>query len=100
MTVFESKLVSISVTLVYHSCQPYIAKLYWKTPLGFDYYCQRKTIFYNSSALIQMKAQICEVKKPIALVKEHSSYASYANRMCILGLTSENSSCRMRKSFT
>ena len=40
-------LVSISLTLGYHSCQPHIAKLYQKTQLV-------------SSALIQVEAQIYE----------------------------------------
>ena len=52
--------VSISVTLGYHSCQPHIAKLYWKTLLVFNYYSRQKTIFYHFSALIQVEAQISE----------------------------------------
>ena len=41
--------VRISVALGYRSCQPHIAKLYRKTPLGFNYY----SLHYHSSALIQ-----------------------------------------------
>ena len=52
--------VSISVTLGYRSCQPHIAKLYRKTPLVFNCYCRQNTKFYNSSALIQVEAQISE----------------------------------------
>ena len=53
--------VSISVALGYHSCQTYIAKQYRKTPLVFYYYCRQKTIFYYSSALIQVvEAHISE----------------------------------------
>ena len=47
--------VSISVTLGYHT-----ASLYRKTPLVFKYYCRQKTIFYHSSALIQVEAPISE----------------------------------------
>ena len=67
--------VSITVTLGYHSCYTHIAKLYRKTPLVFNYYCRQKTIFYNSSTLIQMEVQIdFRVTKPIALIKERPSY--------------------------
>ena len=41
-----------------YSCQPHIAKLYRRTPLIFSYYCRPKTILYNSSALIQVEAQL------------------------------------------
>ena len=50
--------ISISVTLGYRNCQPHIAKLYIKTLLVFNYYRRQKTIFYNSSALNQVEAQI------------------------------------------
>ena len=58
--------VSISVTLGYHCCQPHIAKPYQKTPLGFNYYCRQKTIFYHSIADFR-------VQKPTAPTEEHPS---------------------------
>ena len=49
-------------TLRYHCCQPHVAKLYQKTPLCFNNYCRQKIIFYHSSALIQLEAQISDYR--------------------------------------
>ena len=57
--------VSISVALGYHSCQPHIAKLCRKSPLLFNYYFRQKTIFYDSSALMQVEAQISEKRNQL-----------------------------------
>ena len=49
----------MAATLHNTSCSE-CKRLYRKTPLVCNYYCRQKTIFYHSSALIQVEAQISE----------------------------------------